>query len=185
MQFDLSVDNEFRSLAQHALRQPSERVNDEHPLTEGAEMVMNRLRKNYRRLKPWIERESISNYRLYDADIPEYAAAIDIYEGICTYEYAAPKSIPEETARRRLNDLVLGAQHYAGLPSADSIAIKRRKDRGGGQYQKLGRPPIALWSTKGALKRSLISTIISIPVYSWIIGHCGAGSPEKQKAGIF
>ena len=44
-------------------------------------MVANRLRKNYRRLKPWIERERISNYRLYDADIPEYAAAIDVYEG--------------------------------------------------------------------------------------------------------
>ena len=93
-----------------------------------------------------------------------------------------PKSIPEETARRRLNDLVLGAQHYAGLPSADSIAIKRRqRQRGRVSIKNWGRPPIALWSTKGALKRSLISTIISIPVYSWIIGHCGAGSPEKQR----
>ena len=141
LQFDLNVDNEFRSLAQHALRQPSQRADVEPPtLTEGAEMVMNRLRKNYRRLKPWIERERISNYRLYDADIPEYAAAIDVYEGqLHIAEYAAPKSIPEETARRRLNDVVLGAQHYADFPSADSIAIKRRqRQRGAGQYQKLG-----------------------------------------------
>ena len=155
LQFDLSVDNEFRSLAQHALRQPSERVNDEPPtLTEGAEMVMNRLRKNYRRLKPWIERESISNYRLYDADIPEYAAAIDIYEGhLHIAEYAAPKSIPDETARRRLDDLVLGAQHYAGLPSADSIAIKRRqRQRGAGQYQKLGATADRLVVHEGRIK---------------------------------
>ena len=155
LQFDLSVDNKFRSLAQYALRQPSEPADVELPtLTEGAAMVMNRLRKNYRRLKPWIERERISNYRLYDADIPEYAAAIDIYEGhLHIAEYAAPKSIPEETARRRLNDVVLGAQHYAGLPSADSIAIKRRqRQRGAGQYQKLGAIADRLVVREGRIK---------------------------------
>ncbi|MED5314558.1 MAG: bifunctional 23S rRNA (guanine(2069)-N(7))-methyltransferase RlmK/23S rRNA (guanine(2445)-N(2))-methyltransferase RlmL, partial [Pseudomonadota bacterium] len=155
LQFDLSVDNKFRSLAQYALRQPSEPADVELPtLTEGAAMVMNRLRKNYRRLKPWIERECISNYRLYDADIPEYAAAIDIYEGhLHIAEYAAPKSIPEETARRRLHDVVLAAQHYAGLPSADSIAIKRRsRQRGAGQYQKLGASADRLVVREGRIK---------------------------------
>ena len=101
-------------------------------------MVANRLRKNYRRLKPWIEREQISNYRLYDADIPEYAAAIDVYEGeLHIAEYAPPKTIPDETASQRLDDVVLGALHYAALPSRDGIVVKRRqRQKGQGTVSK-------------------------------------------------
>ena len=100
-------------------------------LTNGATMVANRLRKNYRRLKPWIERERISNYRLYDADIPEYAAAIDVYEGeLHIAEYAPPKTIPDETASQRLDDVVLGA--HTMLPClhvtaswSSAVSVKR------------------------------------------------------------
>ncbi len=42
-------------------------------------MVANRLRKNLRKLKSWREREGVSCFRAYDADMPEYAAAIDVY----------------------------------------------------------------------------------------------------------
>ena len=43
-------------------------------------MVANRLRKNMRNLSRWLRNENIHCYRLYDADIPEYAVAVDIYE---------------------------------------------------------------------------------------------------------
>lgn len=179
LQFDLDADNRFRSLEQHSLCQPSELAGvDPSTLTEGAEMVMNRLRKNYRRLKPWIERENISNYRLYDADMPEYAAAIDVYEGhLHVAEYAAPKSIPAERARRRLNDIVLGAQHYADLSAADSIAIKRRqRQKGPGQYRRLGNTTDRLVVREGDIKtfvnlRDYLDTGLFLdhrPLRSWI-----------------
>ncbi len=62
---------------------PAPRVRDDSappPLSEGAQMVANRLRKNIKRLKSWREREGVGCWRVYDADLPEYAAAIDVYE---------------------------------------------------------------------------------------------------------
>ncbi len=63
----------------------------------GAQMFANRLRKNLARLEPWAEREHIDCYRLYDADMPEYAFAIDVYgrepRHVYVQEYAPPKSV--------------------------------------------------------------------------------------------
>ena len=40
-------------------------------------------------------------YRIYDADIPEYAVAVDRYEGwVHVQEYAAPASVDPADARR-------------------------------------------------------------------------------------
>ena len=155
LQFDLNADNEFRLFEQHSVRRADEPAGAHPPkLTEGAEMVMNRLRKNYRRLKPWIVRENISNFRLYDADIPEYAAAIDVYDGrLHVAEYAAPKSVPTEAARRRLNDVVLGVQHYADMSSAGSIAVKRRqRQKGRDQYHRLSNTGDRLVVREGNIK---------------------------------
>ena len=64
-------------------------------------MVLNRLKKNQRRLDGWLNETDISCYRLYDADIPEYSVAIDIYEGcLHVQEYAPPATISEKVARR-------------------------------------------------------------------------------------
>ena len=46
-------------------------------MSDGAQMVANRLRKNMRNLSRWLRNEDIHCYRLYDADIPEYAIAVD------------------------------------------------------------------------------------------------------------
>ncbi|MBI0385539.1 hypothetical protein JBE27_57040, partial [Streptomyces albiflaviniger] len=72
-------------------------------LSEGAQMVANRLRKNLKKFKSWRAREDITCFRAYDADLPEYAAAIDVYEEdggkrrtfLHVQEYAAPAAIPE------------------------------------------------------------------------------------------
>jgi 23S rRNA (guanine2445-N2)-methyltransferase / 23S rRNA (guanine2069-N7)-methyltransferase len=113
-------------------------------LSEGATMVANRLRKNLRSFKRWREREGVSCYRVYDADLPEYAAAIDVYreaEGAARtflhiQEYAAPKTIPEADARRRFGELVRAASAVFALP-AEHIAIKTRvRGKGGSTYSR-------------------------------------------------
>src|SRR3546814_3000855 len=48
-------------------------------LSEGAQMLANRLRKNLRNLKSWRAREGVECFRAYDADLPEYAAANDVH----------------------------------------------------------------------------------------------------------
>lgn len=106
-------------------------------LTAGAEMVANRLRKNLKKLAPWLKREGVSCYRAYDADLPEYSAAIDVYAAadsalaedrglwLHVQEYQAPRDIPEETTRRRLSELLQAAMAVFELPRA-RIALKTR-----------------------------------------------------------
>jgi 23S rRNA (guanine2445-N2)-methyltransferase / 23S rRNA (guanine2069-N7)-methyltransferase len=110
-------------------------------LPEGAQMVANRLRKNIAKLKSWRERDGVTCWRAYDADIPEYAAAIDVYTAepggtlwLHVQEYAAPAEIPVELARRRLNDLLLAARDVFGLPK-ERVALKTRSvGKGGSKY---------------------------------------------------
>ena len=46
-----------------------------------AEMLVNRTRKNQKKLKRWAEEEGITCFRLYDRDIPEIPLTVDWYEG--------------------------------------------------------------------------------------------------------
>jgi 23S rRNA (guanine2445-N2)-methyltransferase / 23S rRNA (guanine2069-N7)-methyltransferase len=127
---------------------PPERVVDAGPreLGEGAQMVANRIRKNLRKLKPWRERENVDNFRVYDADLPEYAAAIDVYADADTreqwlhvQEYAAPPEIPEATTRKRLNELLAGVREVFNLPK-ERIALKTRSiGKGGSKYGRFDR----------------------------------------------
>ncbi|MFT3762522.1 MAG: bifunctional 23S rRNA (guanine(2069)-N(7))-methyltransferase RlmK/23S rRNA (guanine(2445)-N(2))-methyltransferase RlmL [Pseudoxanthomonas sp.] len=111
-------------------------------LSEGARMVANRLRKNLKKLKPWREREGVTCFRAYDADLPEYAAAIDVYaeDGgeartfLHVQEYAAPASIPEADVRRRFGELLAAAREVFAAPK-EQVAIKSRaRGKGGSKY---------------------------------------------------
>src|SRR5699024_8697216 len=71
------------------------------PLSAGAQMLANRLRKNVHHLRRRLAREGIFCWRAYDRDLPEYAAAIDVYGtgtgivGLHVQEYRAPASVNE------------------------------------------------------------------------------------------
>ncbi len=109
---------------------------EQRPLGEGAQMVANRLRKNHRHLHKRLQREGIGCYRIYDADLPEYAAAVDIYEGHAVIqEYQAPVEIPAETARRRLGEIVRATQAALAIPRERIVVKTRQRQRRGEQYQ--------------------------------------------------
>ncbi|MCY7355165.1 MAG: bifunctional 23S rRNA (guanine(2069)-N(7))-methyltransferase RlmK/23S rRNA (guanine(2445)-N(2))-methyltransferase RlmL [Lysobacter sp.] len=128
-------------------------------LSDGAMMVANRLRKNLKKLKPWLQRESVTCYRAYDADLPEYAAAIDVYSTEPTgeiwlhvQEYAAPAEIPEATTRHRLNELVAAARDVFDLPK-ERIALKTRSiGKGGSKYGRFDQRGEFLAVREGAAK---------------------------------
>ena len=108
-----------------------------HALPETAQMVANRIKKNLSKLKKWISKEQINCYRIYDADIPEYAVAIDVYNNhVNIQEYKAPSSIPERKTKKRLADAVLGAQVALNIKN-DRVHIKtRQKQDRSNQYEK-------------------------------------------------
>ncbi|OUS17875.1 23S rRNA (guanine(2445)-N(2))/(guanine(2069)-N(7))-methyltransferase [Gammaproteobacteria bacterium 50_400_T64] len=107
-------------------------------LSDGATMLANRLRKNQRKFKPWLKGKQISCYRLYDADLPEYAVAIDCYgSAIHVQEYEPPASIDASAARRRLAE-VSDAVFAVLKPDQSEFFVKQRqRQRGDKQYQRL------------------------------------------------
>ncbi|WP_087017690.1 bifunctional 23S rRNA (guanine(2069)-N(7))-methyltransferase RlmK/23S rRNA (guanine(2445)-N(2))-methyltransferase RlmL [Thaumasiovibrio subtropicus] len=100
----------------------------------------NRLKKNMGKIEKWAKREGIEAYRIYDADLPEYNAAIDWYKGyVVIQEYAAPKSVPEEKARLRLMDIMRATIDVTGVDPNNVILKVRQRQKGTNQYEKLSQ----------------------------------------------
>jgi len=101
-------------------------------------MFANRLFKNLKHLRRWAAREDIHCYRLYDADLPEYAVAVDLYEDWAhVQEYAAPSTVDPVRARRRLRDVMAVVPEALDIPPEHVVLKVRRRQRGADQYQKL------------------------------------------------
>lgn len=106
-------------------------------LTEGARMVLNRLKKNQRRLDSWRKKANISCYRLYDADIPEYAVAVDIYDqSVYVQEYAPPATISEKVARERFAEVKQAVKEFSAHYRGKTHYKERRRQKGDSQYQR-------------------------------------------------
>lgn len=113
--------------------------NAEKPLSAGAEMFANRLRKNLKILGKWARSQGVECYRLYDADMPEYSVAIDLYgDAVHVQEYEAPKTIDQEQARLRMAEVVSALPSVLQVPR-EKIALKvRKRQKGAAQYEKFG-----------------------------------------------
>jgi len=136
--FDLVNDGQLK------LREELQGVVSSDQLSEAGSMVLNRLKKNAKRLKRWKERSGISCYRLYDADIPEFACAVDVYGSqVHVQEYAAPKQIPKGLAAMRLKQLMAAVSCFFQIP-IESVYLKvRQKQSGAAQYERLGSGQVA------------------------------------------
>jgi 23S rRNA (guanine2069-N7)-methyltransferase / 23S rRNA (guanine2445-N2)-methyltransferase len=100
-------------------------------------MFANRLRKNLRLLGKWARREGVSCYRLYDADMPEYAIAVDLYEGwVHVQEYAAPATVAPARAEARLREAMTVLPEVLGIPPGKAVLKVRRRQKGLAQYER-------------------------------------------------
>jgi len=110
--------------------------------SEGAVMFANRLRKNQKSLQRWLTQENIHAYRLYDADMPEYAVVVDVYNGIQRWvhvqEYQAPKSVDIEKARFRLKEAMGVIAEVLEVDESCLFFKLRKQQKGKAQYEKLG-----------------------------------------------
>ena len=107
-------------------------------LSASAQMLVNRLQKNYSHLQKWAKRNQISCYRVYDADLPEYAYAIDIYnDHAVLQEYKAPSSIPAHKVEKRSLDVLQVVPVVLGIASENVVIKQRKQQKGENQYQKM------------------------------------------------
>ncbi len=117
-------------------------------LVAASDQFARRLAKVARLRAKWARREDVTCYRVYDADLPDYAVAIELYEGSETpgrwlqvSEYAAPRGVDPELARRRLLDVLTIAPRVLGVAPDDVSVRVRTRSRGGSQYADEARAP--------------------------------------------
>lgn len=131
---------------------PRERSSDRTPAAPatdtGAQAFENRLRKMAKHLGTWARRTGVTCYRVYDADLPDYNVAIDLYRGagsdegrswLHIAEYAPPADIDESKAAERLGDAVAVASEVLGVADSDIFVKRRERQRGSSQYVRESR----------------------------------------------
>ncbi len=114
------------------------------------EMVANRLRKNCKKLRKWSNKNNISCYRVYDADMPEYAFAIDNYDDrIQVTEYAAPKQIDEFAAFKRRRQFLKAVEQVFDLTESELFIKQRKQQKGNSQYERVSDDGHNFWVKEG------------------------------------
>jgi 23S rRNA (cytosine1962-C5)-methyltransferase len=122
-----------------------------------SQAIKNRLQKNIKKLKTYIQKNGIEAYRIYNKDIPEYPYLIDIY-GSDAVIYEQGKKLGEE-------DEPIRVQHQKDIETAIKETLNiapekqhfkiRQKQKGNEQYVPLvpgshdyfivNEPPFKFW----------------------------------------
>lgn len=97
----------------------------------GSQQFASRLRKVAKERTRWAKREGLSAFRVYDADLPEYALSVELYLGThagskrsmaLVEERRRPGSVDEQRAARRFADAVALTSAVLDIPMADVVA---------------------------------------------------------------
>ncbi|HSW71495.1 MAG TPA: 23S rRNA (guanine(2445)-N(2))/(guanine(2069)-N(7))-methyltransferase, partial [Gammaproteobacteria bacterium] len=84
------------------------------------DMFVNRLNKNLRHLKRQAVRQGLAHFRVYDADLPEYAFSIDLFETkAIVKEYQAPKSVDPQKVLKRRQEVLAVLPELLSLPARE------------------------------------------------------------------
>jgi len=105
----------------------------------------NRLRKNAKHLERWAQRNRVTCYRVYDADLPDYAFAIDEYRTaeppaqrwLHVQEYAPPADVDADRAQLRRESALAVLPDALGVAPERIVVKTRARQRGRAQYEQL------------------------------------------------
>ena len=112
-----------------------------------------RLAKRYKHLAKWARRQGIEAFRIYDRDIPEIPLAIDWYAGwLHASEYDRPHERTDIEHDVWLDRMIEAAADELGVPPNQTFLKVRRRQRGGGQYEKLDARKTLLTVKEGGLE---------------------------------
>lgn len=129
-QTGLNVDSHFaQSLIGQYQKQPVKLAD--------AQDFINRLQKNLSRRQKLASKQGITNLRIYDADLPNFKVAVDLYGNHAhVQEYAAPKSIPADTAKKRFHLALQGIRDVLQIDREHVFIKTRTRQSGNEQYSK-------------------------------------------------
>lgn len=111
--------------------------------SDHAEQFASRLRKTIKARRKWADKHDIHAYRVYDADLPDYAVAVEVFEEakqglpyVLVSEYQAPREIDPQKAARRFKDACAIAQALFDVPEDRLFTRVRKQEKGGSQYHR-------------------------------------------------
>jgi len=109
----------------------------EDALETGAAQFANRLRRDLCHVGRTMRRQGVSCYRLYDADLPDYNLAVDVYgDWAHVQEYAPPSEVEPALAAARLARAVPLVAATLGIDESHVVVKRRRRQRGAAQYER-------------------------------------------------
>jgi len=109
------------------------------PSAEELSAFSNRLAKVWKERKKWAAREGTTAFRVYDADLPDFALAIDRYaDAVHVQEYAPPSSVDPEKAALRLAAALEVLPGVLEVPREAVFLKVRRRQKGHTQYERQG-----------------------------------------------
>lgn len=103
------------------------------------EALKNRLVKNHKKLKSYLQKYQIEAYRLYNKDIPEYPYLIDIYAGDAVIYEQGKKLSEDDSVKREMHQKDISHILHENLnipPEKQHFKIRERQ-KGNEQYQAL------------------------------------------------
>ena len=134
-------DNAKRINKPHSTGLKTERKPELAHETDIDSALQNRLTKNLKQLRKWADKNGIDCYRIYDADLPEYNFAIDVYHSDKTYvvlqEYAAPPGIDAKKISHRSDVTLSTAIRVLEVPRSQVFYKQRARQPGSKQYEKI------------------------------------------------
>ncbi|MBP3892916.1 MAG: bifunctional 23S rRNA (guanine(2069)-N(7))-methyltransferase RlmK/23S rRNA (guanine(2445)-N(2))-methyltransferase RlmL [Atopobiaceae bacterium] len=111
-----------------------------------------RLRKVAKERAKWARKAHVECYRVYDADLPDYAVAIDLFQGsgqnegerhFVIEERRRPASVDLQRAARRFADAVALSGAVLDIPATHVIA-RPWQQRQRGEQARLARTPLTI-----------------------------------------
>jgi len=112
-----------------------------------------RLAKRFKHLAKWARRIGTDAFRIYDRDIPEIPLVIDWYGGwLHAAEYERPHERTEIEHDVWLDRMIEAAAAELGVPPDRTFLKVRRRQREGGQYEKVDGREALLEVNEGGLR---------------------------------
>ncbi len=97
-------------------------------------MLINRLKKNLRKINNWLKTKEANAFRLYDRDIPDIPYIIDIYDCFAVVYEKGKTNVPEELRLQNQENITQALQELFELKE---VFFKLRKsNKGNEQYTK-------------------------------------------------
>ena len=100
--------------------------------------LSNRIKKNLKIIRPYLQKNNLSCYRIFDWDMPEYPLCIDRYEDMVhVAEYKTKHPLDDASYQRWMHESLQAIQETLKVDESKLFVKKRERQKGITQYEKV------------------------------------------------